>query len=777
MATPIILKITEAGKQAALSATGAGVQIAVNLSSVAIGSSRYTPTGSETSLKKEVSRVSIVSGTVEQDNHTLRFGSTVTTRIITPVYELGVYTDTGVLFAVAASAGSPLFTVHPDITFVGAFAITLDSMSAENVTVITDPNSGLAPVVMDQHVAAKNPHPQYLNVSHLDVSTDPHPQYLELSRFQLLLDILIPVGYLHHTHAAANPKAKFDELLGINTAWRRLEGKIIVGTDPNDNYIKDVGQTLGQRGMTTLAGAVRPHVYPLYTTNIFERYNPDEQIVTVWRVTANKTLINEGSNVRFTITANNLPDGQILKWTVKEGILNSGSNDIPKTDKSQSGSVILKNGSAIVDFVTTPNNNEIDPLRHVRLTVGAPADLSMNVPIKDAGKNETIVHITESTTAGIALDEYYKQQIGSYPLATDTVRFIVDDGVDVIAANTSTPAVIDGTRWPLGSKIVVENRGRILGRGGDGGRSAYQFKFWTDDSSQILTPSKGRMRLPAAGGNGGTAIKSLTRAIQVENYATIAGGGGGGGGLGAYMPANSSGAVGGGGTGGGAPFGKRSPNEGTYSMYLQDDTVTDLKLPLPNPAAVDNRVYGALSQRASYSLANYSGSSRDYRYPSQFTASSPNETRKISVEFKPTSRNYATGDFKTYSVEVNYGAGGIVMNMSQDATLNAAGSGGSNISASPTVNDYIVNKVSYTDDGKGIVADTRGGNGGAFGENGEHGVFVQTYKFTYRGRTVEPTVIDDMEWSISSAKGGLAGYIKEGAVTIKNLSSGITKGR
>ena len=43
---------------------------------------------------------------------------------------------------------------------------------------------------------------------------DPHPQYLNNARFNLLLQALIPMGYIHHTHSTANPKPLFDELMG-----------------------------------------------------------------------------------------------------------------------------------------------------------------------------------------------------------------------------------------------------------------------------------------------------------------------------------------------------------------------------------------------------------------------------------------------------------------------------------------------------------------------------------------------------------------------------------
>ncbi len=590
-------------------------------------------------------------------------------------------------------------------------------------------------------------------------------------RFQLLLRTLIPYGYLYHTHTAVNPKPLFDELLGTDTQWRRIEGQTIVATDPDDTYISDIGIVLGQKGMTNLANAQRPNVYPLRTTHIFERYDPSTVVETVWKVVANKTSINEGDAVRFTITANNLPDGQILNWTIKEGTLNSASNDITSADKTESGTVILNNGQAVINFTTTSDDNETEPQKHVRLTVGAPANLSINVPVNDAGHNETVVHISQSTTDGINLAEYYKAQYGAYPSAGETVRFIVDAGVDIIAPDTATPAMTEGATWPTGNTPIVENRGRILGRGGNGGRSAYKRKFWGNDGDMLST-SKSLMRLPEKGGNGGTAIKSLARAIVVENYNLITGGGGGGGGLGAYKTAGSYNfVVGGGGTGGGAPLGKCSPNESTYTMYLQDTAITDKKLFLPT-----NNFYTILFQRVEGSVANASGSAGDYYYDAEYTASNIEETRSVNVEISSTSNVKAPEGFTKYRIAA--GAGytlddALILRMSQSASLNNKGLGGANIAASTTDYQSAVNNIYPTSDDPTL---THGGDGGSFGESGQDGLFDKIYIYSGTGVATE-TTSDNTSWYIPPATGGLAGYIKEGNVTITNYSGGITKGR
>ena len=762
--TSIIFKITNAGKEAALQAGGEMPKVKIELSELAVGSGKYTPNGQEVALKGEVQRSSIVSGDIETASNTLRFSSSMTADTVIPVYELGLFTTEGVLFAIAASSTTPLFTIYPNITFVGAFGLSLNEAAAANITVVTDPNGALAITLMQQHLAAPDPHPQYLNAR----------------RFTDFLELAYPYGHPYWTHSKSNPKPLFDAMFGYETHWRRLEGVGLIAVKDGDTYIGQPMLTLGQVGNTEPATTGRPHAYPIYTSYLFERYNPDDVIETVWRVTANKNAINEGSTVSFTVTANNLPDGQILDWSAKEGALNSSSNDITNPDKTGSGTVILRNGQAIIDFTTTPDDNVVEPQKHVRLTVGAPANLSINIPITDAGHNETALHITKSTNEGISLDEYYKQQSGAYPTATDRIRFIVDAGVDIVAPNTSTPAMVEGNNWPVGAQIVVENRGRILGRGGDGGRSAYQFKAWAENGDMIYATSKSVYRTPQKGGNGGTSIKSLTRAIIVENHSVIAGGGGGGGGLGAYRTAGDYNfVVGGGGTGGGAPFGLRSPNETTYTMYLQDPTVTDKKLPMPD----DGKFYYALFQRKEGSVANAQGSENDYSYDSSYTAASSDETRAMYVEAVVGQNKRPTGNFKQYRIG---GGTGLphnqtafnvsqILNMSQDASLNAAGTGGANISPSVASGWAASARVGLYAEGYDPNVN-KGGDGGGLGENGQDGVFEDVFYHSGDGEVTKTTTANTT-WYIPPAAGGLAGYIKEGSVTITNFGGGTTKGR
>ena len=159
-AKPIIMTITNSAKNAMLDSENTGITL--RLERLAIGSGRYNPSGNETALKNEISRHVITVGDIEPATHTLRLFSVVKAATETEVWELGLYDTENRLFALASSTDKPLFKVYPDIDFVGNFALKLDAFDTSKVQVVTDPNGALSLVLMSQHLAHPNPHPQYL---------------------------------------------------------------------------------------------------------------------------------------------------------------------------------------------------------------------------------------------------------------------------------------------------------------------------------------------------------------------------------------------------------------------------------------------------------------------------------------------------------------------------------------------------------------------------------------------------------------------------------------
>lgn len=241
---------------------------------------------------------------------------------------------------------------------------------------------------------------------------------------------------------------------------------------------------------------------------------------------------------------------------------------------------------------------------------------------------ESIITISSSTNDGVDLYSYFVTKIGRPPVKNERVTFLVPAGVDIVAQSTTTFAINSGTGWLATNKVTIENRGRILGRGGSGGLSArmdiekimkLDAPIINGDSTLTSNPNPWRhlvvdLTLPATpGGDGGDAISNVSIIpIDVINYGLIAGGGGGGGGAGAHAmnpsytapTLNINGNISrvysmlfnptGPGCGGGAPYGKASFNNDTEEWY-KDKFGIDIKKNQPTVSGNDIILYSALT--------------------------------------------------------------------------------------------------------------------------------------------------------------------------------------
>jgi hypothetical protein len=182
--------------------------------------------------------------------------------------------------------------------------------------------------------------------------------------------------------------------------------------------------------------------------------------------------------------------------------------------------------------------NELE-IRAQQVTFAAP----------DAGTGERVITV-ENNAWNLNLRTVH-DSLYAAPVGTETVRFIVLDGVTVGSTSATTIAMQTGA-WPAGVTLYLDNLGRIQGKGGTGGN--------------------GGTASPGAGVNGvigGTAL-SAEYAVSVDNTGgeIWGGGGGGGGGGGADNFAGgggTAGAAGGGGGGGAGTDGGNAGSAGTGS--------------------------------------------------------------------------------------------------------------------------------------------------------------------------------------------------------------------
>ncbi len=284
MPTPIIFTLTNAGLNAALDADANGLTL--SLTQIGIGSGKYTPAATRTALQTEIARYPLSGGDIEPNSKTLRFSAILESVTTQQAFEVGLFTSTGVLFAVASTTGTdPLILVTANIAFVGSFGLVVSEIPPGSVTVVTDPNAPLAVTLLAQHVAAANPHPQYTLYNVFIAAINALQEQLDMTQlaavvtainaaFTQMNKSLPKVGDIKST-ASAMTAAQFTAAQNDGSVWEvYAAGRVIVGAGsvtidyssaageaarPNQSQTFLVGQTGGELTHKQTTTELRQH--------------------------------------------------------------------------------------------------------------------------------------------------------------------------------------------------------------------------------------------------------------------------------------------------------------------------------------------------------------------------------------------------------------------------------------------------------------------------------------------------------------------------------------
>lgn len=160
--------ITTAGEAAAVSAASSSLQ--VRITHVVLGAAKYAPTVGQTSLVDRREKT-VVSGGAAAIGNAL----TVSALFLSSAYA-GAQYDVGEIgfYLGDPDSGGTLFAVISAPAFVGprrhgtlpnyasTFTINLVGTPTGSVSITVDPTAGAAAVALSNHVAASDPHTQYL---------------------------------------------------------------------------------------------------------------------------------------------------------------------------------------------------------------------------------------------------------------------------------------------------------------------------------------------------------------------------------------------------------------------------------------------------------------------------------------------------------------------------------------------------------------------------------------------------------------------------------------
>ena len=161
MSDPVKLKLTKVGLDAALNAEINGIFI--KLDKIKFSTDRFVsvPNDLRTTLDNVVHESTIAAGGTSILQNTLRLFSVIDSPQAHSIGSIGLYTEDGVLFAIASVETGELMKMMPRISFTMSFGMTLSALLLDNIDVIIDEQSALAAALMFQHENHNDPHPQY----------------------------------------------------------------------------------------------------------------------------------------------------------------------------------------------------------------------------------------------------------------------------------------------------------------------------------------------------------------------------------------------------------------------------------------------------------------------------------------------------------------------------------------------------------------------------------------------------------------------------------------
>lgn len=158
--TPIIFNITDAGRLASVDQQNNGLNL--RLKKIAFGTGHYDSTNhkTRTHLDQPIEEAFIAAGGTPPGTSNLILGVNFVPTHKVEASEVGIFTENGVLFAVASVPAGEFFTLNPQVAFVGSFGLAVGT--TPNVTVEIQVDAPIVQQLMFNHETALNPHPQYV---------------------------------------------------------------------------------------------------------------------------------------------------------------------------------------------------------------------------------------------------------------------------------------------------------------------------------------------------------------------------------------------------------------------------------------------------------------------------------------------------------------------------------------------------------------------------------------------------------------------------------------
>jgi microcystin-dependent protein len=258
--------ITDAGRQAVVNAQNSGTN-AITISQIALGSGTVALTKTSTSLTSEVKRIPANGGAAAAADTIHVTGSDASSSAYV-VNEVGVYTSTGVLFAVYSSTTGPIITKAGSTVALIAIDLTITGIPVNFINVGNAQFSYPAATILLSGV---------LKVSRkedVDLGTSVDraltPSNLE-DVFMLFQKRQYPVGEIFVTRQQGNPS----QILGFGSWQRYGEGRMLISLQEGNPYFGQVDSAGGQNAIRLTVGQLPSHLHTVSPQNVTTSFSGD----------------------------------------------------------------------------------------------------------------------------------------------------------------------------------------------------------------------------------------------------------------------------------------------------------------------------------------------------------------------------------------------------------------------------------------------------------------------------------------------------------------------
>lgn len=310
----IVFTVTHAGKNAALNAEEIG--LILRLQTVGFGIGHGDSNQNSENLVNKVLETELSAGGVQPTTNTLMLGINYTPPQDLYLSEIGIYTEDGVLFAIAQKTEGHFFIFSEGIPFIGSFGLTLGDLDKNKIEITVMQDAPIAQQMIFAHEAHPDPHPQYILKQNI------------MPYLNSLAKVIWHVGSWHGSDDLNyDPSTALEPIFGYKTNWE-LKPYIPYGvTNLSDAILREYKV---QEGGSLIA----------HTTRLWKRLHDDFKCV----ISVDQTLLFQKDKAVFTFTAESVPDyTTVLYQIVGNGIVAKDFRELEKPNTLQGQIVFIDN--------------------------------------------------------------------------------------------------------------------------------------------------------------------------------------------------------------------------------------------------------------------------------------------------------------------------------------------------------------------------------------------------------------------------------------------------